>query len=73
MRTSLFRRCDLCDHAIQRIRWIRETWDSEGRPAGGRAIEAGLRCAVSRELVGWDDCCPHFRWRRGSSQAVEAF
>jgi len=66
--------CERCDHVIQRIHWFEQTWDAAtGLPAGGQAIEAGLRCSLSRELVGRTDSCERFRYARGSSRAVEVF
>lgn len=66
--------CERCDHAIQRIHWFERTFDAAtGLPAGGQAIEAGLRCELTRELVGRTDTCEHFRYARGSSRAVESF
>jgi len=66
--------CERCDHAIQRLHWFERMWDSAtGLPAGGQAVEAGLRCELTRELVARTDTCEHFRWPRGSSQGVEVF
>ena len=66
--------CERCDFAVQRLRWFEQTWDSAtGLPAGGQAIEAGLRCSLSRELVGRTDSCERFRFARGSSREVEVF
>jgi hypothetical protein len=66
--------CERCWFVIQRLRWFDQTWDSRtGRPAGGRAIEAGLRCSLTRELVARTDTCDRFRYARQSSGEVEVF
>ncbi len=66
--------CERCWFAIQRLRWFDQTWDSRtGMPAGGQAIEAGLRCGLTRELVARTDSCSAFRYARQSSGEVEVF
>lgn len=66
--------CERCDRAIQRIHWFDECWDTATNlPVGGRAVEAGLRCSLTRELVGRTDTCERFRFARGSSREVEVF
>jgi hypothetical protein len=66
--------CERCDHVIQRVHWFEQTWDAAtGLPTGGRAIESGLRCSLTRELMGRTDSCERFRYARGSSREVEVF
>jgi len=66
--------CERCTHVIQRLHWFDQTWDAAtGRPAGGQAIEAGLRCSITRELMARTDTCDRFRYARQSSGEVEVF
>ena len=66
--------CERCFHVIQRLHWFDQTFDSRtGLPAGGQAVEAGLRCSITRELVARTDTCDRFRYARQSSGEVEVF
>ena len=66
--------CERCAHVIQRLRWFERTFDAAtGLPAGGQAIEAGLRCELTGDLVARTDTCDRFRYARASSGAVEIF
>jgi hypothetical protein len=66
--------CERCTHVIQRLHWFERTFDSAtGLPAGGQALEAGLRCELTKELVARTDTCERFRYARQSSGAVEMF
>ena len=61
--------CQLCYHAIHRVRWRPDP----GAEGGGRAISAGYRCALSGQIVGWDDWCERFRRSFHKSHATEVF
>jgi hypothetical protein len=66
--------CERCEHVIQRLHWFEQTWDSRtGLPSGGQAVEAGLRCSLTRDLVAGTDTCESFCYARGASREVEMF